>query len=332
MSASAQRPLDPLQAMTIDLSFGGRLRIPLIAAPMFLVSSPEMALAACSRGVMGSFPAHSTRTREVFADWLGQMASGMRALREQGIEPAPYAVNLVVHRTNERYPGDLDLCIQHEAPVILTSKGAPENVFRQLHDYGGVAFHDIASRRHAEKALQAGADGLIAVCGGAGGHCGTLNPFALLNEVRAVTDKPIILTGSLSTGRDIVAALAMGADLAYMGTRFIPVRESLASEDYRDALFGATAKDVLFTTALDGFPANFLAPSIEAAGLDLGEVRATPPGQTVDRSRARGRYKRIFSAGQGVGMVNKAQTTAELCDELIAQYEEARVAVRDRLR
>ena len=195
------------------------------------------------------------------------------------------AVNLVVHRTNERYPGDLELCIRHEVSVILTSKGAPEDVFRQIHDYGGVAFHDIASRRHAEKALEAGADGLIAVCGGAGGHCGTLNPFALLNEVRAITDKPIVLGGSLSTGRDIVAALAMGADLAYMGTRFIPVRESLASEDYRSALFGATAKDVLFTTALDGFPANFLVPSIEAAGLDLDEVKATPPGaHTAARS------------------------------------------------
>jgi len=318
--------------MTLDLTFGGRLRIPLIAAPMFLVSSPEMALAACSRGVMGSFPAHSTRTREVFAGWLDQMTRGMQELRDQGIEPAPYAVNLVVHRTNERYPGDLELCIQHEVSVILTSKGGPEDVFRQIHDYGGVAFHDIASRRHAEKALEAGADGLTAVCGGAGGHCGTLNPFALLNEVREITDKPIVLAGSLSTGRDIVAALAMGADLAYMGTRFIPVRESLASEDYRSALFGATAKDVLFTTALDGFPANFLAPSIEAAGLDLDEVKATPPRQIVDPGKARTRYKKIFSAGQGVGMVNRVRTTAELCDELIAQYEEARLAVRERLR
>ena len=161
---------------------------------------------------------------------------------------------------------------------------------------------------------------------------GTLNPFALLNEVREITDKPIVLAGSLSTGRDIVAALAMGADLAYTGTRFVPVRESLASEDYRSALFGATAKDVLFTTALDGFPANFLAPSIEDAGLDLDEVKATPPGKIVDPGKARGRYKRIFSAGQGVGMVTEVQTTAELCEELISQYREARVAVRERLR
>ena len=320
-----------MRRTAFDLTFGGRLRIPLIAAPMFLVSSPEMALAACSRGVMGSFPAHSTRTREVFAGWLDQMSRGMRDLRERGIDPAPYAVNLVVHRTNERYPGDLELCIRHEVSVILTSKGAPEDVFRQIHDYGGVAFHDIASRRHAEKAIEAGADGLIAVCGGAGGHCGTLNPFALLNEVREITDKPIVLAGSLSTGRDIVAALAMGADLAYMGTRFIPVRESLAGEDYRSALFEASAKDILYTTALDGFPANFLAPSLEAAGLDLDEVRATPPGRMVERSKARGRYKRIFSAGQGVGMVNETQTTAELCDELIAQYDEALTVVRERL-
>jgi len=187
---------------------------------------------------------------------------------------------------------------------------------------------------HAEVARpgdRTGAGGPIAVCGGTGGHRGTLNPFALLNKVREVTDKPIVLAGSLSTGRDIVGALAM-ADLAYMGTRFIPVRESPASEDHRSALFGATAKDVLLTTALDGFPANFLAPSIEAAGLDLDEVKATPPGQIVDPGRARTRYRKIFSAGQGVGMVNEVRTTAELCDELITQYEEARVAVRERLR
>ena len=185
--------------MTVDLTFGGRMRIPLIVAPMFLVSSPEMALAACSRGIMGSFPAHSTRTRDVFGDWLVQMSEGTTAMRERGLEPAPYAVNLVVHRTNERYEGDLQLCIDHKVSVILTSKGAPEDVFKTIHDYGGIAFHDIASRRHAEKALEAGADGLIAVCGGAGGHCGTVNPFALVNEVRQITDKPIILSGCLST-------------------------------------------------------------------------------------------------------------------------------------
>ncbi len=317
--------------MTVDLTFGGRMRIPLIVAPMFLVSSPEMALAACSRGVMGSFPAHSTRTRDVFADWLVQMSEGMSALRERGIEPAPYAVNLVVHRTNQRYEGDLQLCIDHKVSVILTSKGAPEDVFRTIHGYGGIAFHDIASRRHAEKALEAGADGLIAVCGGAGGHCGTVNPFALVNEVRQITDKPIILSGCLSTGRDIVAAQAMGADMAYMGTRFIAAEESLANDEYRKVLIDSTAKDVLFTTALDGLPANFLAPSIEAAGLDLEQVKAMPPGEVLDRSQSRGRYKKIFSAGQGVGMVSESRATIDICDEIIEQYEQARERLGDQL-
>ena len=169
------------------------------------------------------------------------------------------------------------------------------------------------------------------MCGGAGGHCGTLNPFALVNEVREITDKPIVLAGGLSTGRDILAAQAMGADLAYMGTRFIAARESLASDEYRDALFASSAKDVLFTTALDGLPANFLAPSIEAAGLDLEEVKAVPPGKMLERDRTRGRYKRIFSAGQGVGMVRETRTTAEICDELIEQYELARTDLGDRL-
>ena len=309
--------------MPLDLTFGGRLRVPLIVAPMFLVSSPEMALAACSRGVMGSFPAHSTRTREVFAEWLRQMSEGIAELDSRGVRPAPFAVNLVVHPTNARYEGDLELCIRHEVSVILTSKGAPHDVFEKIHDYGGVAFHDIASARHAEKAVAAGADGLIAVCGGAGGHCGTVNPFALLNEVRQITDKPIVLAGSLSTGRDIVAARAMGADMAYMGTRFIAAKESLAPAEYRSALIEASAKDVFYTTALDGFPTNFLAPSLLEAGLDLRALASTPPGEKVERPEARGRYKRIWSAGQGAGMVTESVPTAELCDEIIAQYEVA---------
>ncbi len=313
--------------MPLDLTFDGRLRIPLIVAPMFLVSCPQLALAACSRGVMGSFPAHSTRTREVFAEWLEEMKQGMVALEAEGVRPAPYAVNLVVHPTNERYPGDLELCIEHEVSVILTSKGAPHDVFDQIHAYGGVAFHDIASRRHAEKALEAGADGLIAVCGGAGGHCGTVNPFALVNEVREITDKPIILAGSLSTGRDIVAAQAMGADMAYMGTRFIASPESLAPSEYRDALFAATAKDVYLTSALDGFPANFLAPSIQEAGIDLADLAVVPPGEVIERPEARGRYKKIWSAGHGVGMVQESVPAAALCDQIIGEYESARQAV-----
>ena len=314
--------------MSLDLSFGGRLRIPLIVAPMFLVSSPALALAACSRGVMGSFPAHSTRNREAFEAWLRQMEAGLRQMEGEGIAPAPYAVNLVVHPTNNRMKGDLELCIQHEVPVILTSKGAPSDVFDGIHAYGGVAFHDVASRRHAEKALEAGADGLIAVCGGAGGHTGTINPFALLNELRQLTDAPIVLAGSISTGRDILAAQVMGAELVYMGTRFIGAEESLASEEYRKTLFARTSKAVYFTAAPDGAPANFLTPSLLEAGIDLDELAATRPGEVIAADASQSRYSKIWSSGHGVGMVSESVPAAALCEELSAQYEKAKTQMR----
>ena len=291
--------------MSIDLTFGGRMRIPMIVAPMFLVSSPELALAACSRGVIGSFPAHSTRTREKFAEWLVQMDEGMARMEAEGVNPAPYAVNLVVHPTNERCQGDLALCIEHKVRIVLTSKGAPTDVFEKIHAYGGIAFHDVASARHAEKALDAGADGIIAVCSGAGGHTGQVNPFALVNEIRQLTDKPIILSGAMSTGRDVVAARAMGADMAYLGTRFIACPESLAPEAYRDEVIECTAKDVLYTTALDGFPANFLVPSLLKAGLNLDDLADIRPGEVIDAHAAKARYKDIWSSGHGVGMVTE---------------------------
>ena len=306
--------------MTLDLSFNNSLRIPLIVAPMFLISNPALTLAACSRGVMGSFPAHSTRTPEQFADWLTEMEQGLEKIDN----PAPWAVNLVVHPTNQRYPGDLELCIKHKVPVVLTSKGAPDEVFAKIHDYGGVAFHDIASARHAEKAVEAGADALIAVCGGAGGHCGTINPFALLNEVREVTDKPIILSGALSTGQDILAAQTMGASLAYMGTRFIATEESLSDDYTNEMMIQCTSKDVFFSAALDGAPANWLKPTMIAEGLNPDEIGAYAPGKRVENKAAHARYSKIKSAGHGVGMVKRVQSAVEICDQLIAEYDQAR--------
>lgn len=313
--------------MSIDFTFNGRLKVPLIVAPMFLVSNPPMALAACSRGVMGSFPAHSTRTRDIFADWLVEMDQGLAQMDN----PAPYAVNLVVHPTNERYPGDLELCIKHKVPVILTSKGAPDDVFKRIHDYGGVAFHDIASARHAEKAAEAGADALIAVCAGAGGHTGTINPFALLNEVREVTDKPIILSGAMSTGQDIMAAQAMGASLAYFGTRFIATQECLSDEYTQQMMIDCSAKDVFFSAALDGAPANWLRPSLINEGLNPDEIGAYAPGKRVENQAAKARYSKIKSAGHGVGMIKSVETTGALCDQIIAEYAAARTTFSEQL-
>ena len=198
------------------------MAIPAIAAPMFLVSNPALTLACCSEGIMGSFPAHGTRSREQFQAWLDEMQDGMKRLEDAGRKPAPWAVNLVVHASNPRYPGDLELVEKYKVPVVLTSKGAPGDAIKRIHGWGAVALHDIANRRHAEKALEAGVDGVIAVAGGAGGHTGTINPFALMNEVRQLGDHfAIVLAGGLTTGRDVLAAEAMGADLAYIGTRFI---------------------------------------------------------------------------------------------------------------
>ena len=306
--------------MTLDLTFGGRMKAPVIVAPMFLVSNPAMALAACSQGIMGSFPAHSTRTRETFAEWLDEMERGVGEMDN----PAPYAVNLVVHPTNERYEGDLELCIKHKVPVILTSKGAPEDVFDKIHEYGGVAFHDIASPRHAEKAVAAGADAVIAVTAGAGGHTGTINPFALLNEVREVTDKPIILSGAMSTGQDVLAAQAMGAAMAYMGTRFIITKECLSDEYMREMTIECTSKDVFFSAALDGAPANWLRPSLINEGLNPDEIGAYAPGKRVENQAAKARYSKIKSAGHGVGMVKSVESAADLATQIVSEYHTAK--------
>ena len=317
--------------MSFDLTFGGRLRIPLIVAPMFLVSTPKLALAACSQGIMGSFPSHSSRTREVFEGWLNEMDEGITALESAGEKPAPYAVNIVVHQTNPRCEGDLELCKEHDVKVVLTSKGAPDDVFKEIHSWGGVVFHDVASQRHAEKALEAGADGVIAVCGGAGGHTGTQNPFALVAEIREITDKPIILSGALGTGRDVLAAKMMGADMAYMGTRFIACTESGAPEDYWEMVLGATAKDVFYTTGLDGFPANYLAPSLEGIGLDLDELTYIKPGEVINAEQAKQRYKGIWSAGHGVNKVKTRESAVDVAKQIIAEYEQAIVSAKEML-
>ena len=315
--------------MSIPFDFADRLRIPLIVAPMFLVSNPRMTVAACRCGVIGSYPAHSTRTREIFEDWLVETQAELKAAESVGETPAPYAVNLVVHPSNARMEGDLELVIKHEVPIVLTSKGAPDDVFRRIHEYGGVAFHDVASARHAEKAVEAGADALIAVAGGAGGHCGTINPFALVSEIRQVTDKPIILAGGLTSGQDLLAAEAMGASMAYMGTRFIATEESLAPEAYREALVAGKATDIFLSAALDGAPANWYAPSLVKAGIDLDELAVTRPGKIVTSDgQSKQRYKGIWSAGHGIGATKQVLPVRTLCEQLIGEYQQARQALQ----
>ena len=302
-----------------------RMAIPLIAAPMFIVSNPALTLACCGEGIMGSFPAHGTRSREEFQAWLDEMEVGIKRLEDAGRKPAPWAVNLVVHASNPRYPGDLELVEKYKVPVVLTSKGAPGDAIKRIHGWGAVALHDIANQRHAEKALEAGVDGVIAVAGGAGGHTGTINPFALMNEVRQLGDHfAIVLAGSLTTGRDVLAAQAMGADLGYIGTRFIATREATAADAHKKMILDTRATDVFLTSSIDGAPANWLTPSLVAAGIDLDVLRTTLPSKVVAAQENKKRWKDIYTAGHGVGNIADIPGAAELCRRLIDQYRAAK--------
>lgn len=301
------------------------LSAPVIVAPMFLLSNPKLALAVCSEGFVGTFPAHCTRTRAVFEEWLKEMEVGIARLRSELGESvvAPYAVNLVVHATNERMVGDLELVEKYKVPIVITSKSSPGDVVKRIHDYGGLVMSDIATRRHAEKASQAGVDALIAVTGGAGGHTGRLNPFALMNEIREVWDGPTVLAGAINTGRDVLAAEIMGADFAYIGTRFINSFESDAEIGFQEMIIESLATDVYYTAALDGAPANFLTKSLIKAGIDLDELATALPGKIIN-PRENKKWKDIWSAGQGVGTIHDIQPAKTICQTIKSQYQEAK--------
>jgi nitronate monooxygenase len=307
--------------MPLPASFEGRLTVPAIAAPMFLVSGPDLVVEACRSGVVGTFPALNQRSSEGYEAWLTEIKARLeRAERESGRAPAPFGVNLIVHRTNTRLQDDLTLTVKHRVPLVITSLGAVSDVVDAVHSYGGIVLHDVINLRHAEKALQAGVDGIIAVAAGAGGHAGTLSPFAFVAELRAFTDKMIALSGSISHGREIAAARLLGADLAYLGTRFIATRESMAQEEYKAMLLSSSAKDVVYTPAISGINANFLRPSIAAAGLDPDNL---PTGAKLDMGHERKAWKNVWSAGQGTGSIADVPYTAELCGRLAREYEEA---------
>ncbi|MEX1056590.1 MAG: nitronate monooxygenase, partial [Natronospirillum sp.] len=292
--------------MALPDSLKNCLSLPLVAAPMFLISGPELALACCKQGIVGSFPALNQRTSEGFEEWLIQMNEELAAFTEQNPDTtvAPYAVNLIVHRTNPRWQADLELCVKHKVPMIITSLGAASQVVEAAHSYGGVVFHDVTNQKHARKAAEAGVDGVIAVAAGAGGHAGTINPFVLVHEIRDVFEGTILLAGGLSQGEDLLAAQAMGADLAYLGTRFINTEESLADEAYRNMIIEAVSGDIIHTPAVSGVPASFMRQSLEAAGFPMDKLNQTGEvnyGEKLkpiaDEAKA---WKTVWSAGQGV--------------------------------
>ena len=252
----------------MQLPFQDRLSLPVVAAPMFLISGPQLVIECCKNGIIGTFPALNHRTTAGFEEWVIEIKETLAAYeKESGKKAAPFGVNLIVHPTNPRVQPDLEICIKHQVPLIITSLGAVPDLVNAVHSYGGLVYHDIIKKRHAEKAAEAGVDGLILVSAGAGGHAGALNPMALINEIKAFFKKTILLSGCISTGQDIASALQMGADLAYMGTRFINVKESMADPKYQEMIINSRAEDIVYTAAVSGVNANFLRPSLEAMGI-----------------------------------------------------------------
>lgn len=305
--------------MTVPVSLQGRLKAPIIAAPMFLTSGPDLVVETCRAGLLGTFPALNQRSTETYGHWLDEIQERLAAIPGA----APYGVNLVVHKSNPRLQADLELTVKHKVPLVITSLGSVREVVDAVHSYGGIVFHDVISRRHAEKAAQSGVDGLIAVTAGAGGHAGTLNPFAFIPELRSVFDGTVILGGCVSTGRQVAAAQVLGADFAYLGTRFIATQESYAPEGHKRLIMEGRAADIVYTPAVSGIPANFLKASLEAAGLD--PAVANDPSKldfSVGGHEAKA-WKDIWSAGQGIGSINDNPSTAELCARLIAEYHQA---------
>jgi nitronate monooxygenase len=293
---------------------------------MFIVSNPDLVVAQCASGIVGSFPALNARAPDTLDGWLAGIRQRLAQARADDASRliAPFAVNLIVHASNDRLGADLETCVAHEAPIIITSLRAPGEVVERVHSYGGAVFHDVTTIRHAEKALEGGVDGLILVCAGAGGHAGTLSPFALLGEVRRFYDGPVVLAGAISNGSAILAAQAMGADLAYMGTRFIATREANAAPGYKAMITEASAADILYTPFFTGIPGNYLKPSIAAAGLDPA---ALPEAGKASADFGSGRTKAwrdIWGAGQGVGLIDDVPATADLVARLKAEYAEAR--------
>lgn len=312
----------------------GPLALPLIGAPMFLVSHPELVLAQCLSGVVGSFPALNARPAEQLHAWLAQISRTLELAREAAPARliAPYAVNLIVHAGNPRLEADLAACIEFRVPLVITSLSSPGDLVHRVHAYGGRVFHDVTTVRHAEKALSEGVDGLILVCAGAGGHGGLLNPFAFTAEVRRFWGGPLVLAGALTEGRHILAAQVMGADYAYMGTRFIASKEAQASPAYQQALVDARSADIVYTDYFTGIPGNYLKASLVAAGLDPAHLPERGQGGKADFGKtAAGEpakaWRDIWGAGQGVGNIGDVLSVEELVGRLKREYETAKSRV-----
>jgi len=305
------------------------LRIPLIGAPMFIVSVPDLVVAQCTAGIVGAFPALNARPQERLEDWILDIRERLARYAEEhpGEPVAPFAVNQIVHGSNTRLHADLETCVRHEVPIIITSLRPPGDVVDAVHGYGGLVFHDVISLRHAHKAMEQGVDGIIAVCAGAGGHAGPLSPFALVKEIRRDYDGVVILSGAMSSGGDILAAQAIGADLAYIGTRFIATREANAPDAYKQMIVSSKAADIVYTPFFTGVPGSYLRGSIENAGLDPDNLAAADKSAMDfakrDKTGAKA-WRDIWGAGQGVGSVDDVAPVRDVVLRLETEYRDAR--------
>lgn len=315
--------------MALPESLQSRLRLPAVAAPLFIISNPDLVIAQCKAGVVGSFPSLNARPLEELERWLQRITEELAAYDEANPEQpsAPYAVNLIVHGSNDRLQEDLELCVKYKAPVVITSLGAKEHVNEAIHSYGGIVLHDIINNRFAKKAIEKGADGLIAVAAGAGGHAGTTSPFALVQEIREWFDGPLLLSGSIASGAAILGAQAMGADLGYIGSAFIATTEANAEEAYKQAIVDYNSADIVYSNLFTGVHGNYLAPSIEAAGMDPKNLPESDPsamdfgsGGNTDAKA----WKTIWGCGQGIGAVKSISSAAEMIDTFKQQYADAR--------
>ena len=321
--------------MPIPDSIKDNISIPVIGAPLFLISVPDLVIAQCKAGIIGSFPALNARPQHVLEEWIVRIKTELKEYQEQNPDKkvAPFAVNQICHGSNDRLQGDMEICVKHEVPIIITSLRPPAEVVEATHSYGGLIFHDVINVRHAKKAAEMGVDGLILVCAGAGGHAGALSPFALLREVKSWFEKTIILSGSIGDGYSVASALALGADFAYLGTRFIATHEANAEPEYKQMLIESSANDIVYSNLFTGVLGNYLKPSIQNAGLDPENLPTADKsvmnfgsGGNTD-SKA---WKDIWGSGQGIGLIEDAPTVQDLVGRLRDEFNEATSEFNDK--
>ena len=302
------------------------LPLPIIASPMFILSTPKLVIAQCIAGVVGSMPALNARPAEQLEEWLTEITETLAAYNKAHPEApaAPFAINQIVHKSNDRLDHDMQMCVKFKVPIIITSLGAREDINAAAHSYGGVVLHDIINNKFAHKAIEKGADGLIAVAAGAGGHAGVKSPFALIQEIRQWFDGPVALSGSIATGGAVLAAQAMGADFAYIGSAFIATEEARAVDAYKQAVVASNSDDIVYSNLFTGVHGNYLAPSIRAAGLDPDNLPESDPSKMNFGGDAKKAWKDIWGCGQGIGAINKVQSTADYVAQLKREYQEAR--------